>query len=122
MEKVDFYCELYKAIYERVSKVCPEDARDVSIKILEEIAKDIRTERMKAKAKADVGYVTGEELATKKQREAMHKFGVKIIPENLSKREASEILDKLVSFSKDGDSESIAKLVEGLNAKWKRFQ
>ena len=122
MEKADFYCELYKAIYERVSKVCPEDARDVSIKILEEIAKDIRTERMKAKAKADVGYVTGEELATKKQREALHKFGVKIIPENLSKREASEILDKLVSFSKDGDSESIAKLVEGLNAKWKRFQ
>jgi hypothetical protein len=61
-------------------------------------------------------------LATKKQKEAIHKFGIKDIPKNLSKKEASEILDKLVGFSKDGDSQSIAKIVEELNAKWKRVQ
>jgi hypothetical protein len=52
----------------------------------------------------------------------LHKFGIRDIPENLSKKEASEILDRLVVFSKDGDSESIAKFVEGLNAKWKKSQ
>jgi len=66
--------------------------------------------------------VTSDELATKKQREALHKFGIKEIPENLTKQEALEILDRLVGFSKDGDSESIAKFVEELNAKWKRSQ
>ena len=45
MEKVDFYCELFKAVYERVSRVCPEGARDVALKIVEEIAKDVRSER-----------------------------------------------------------------------------
>jgi hypothetical protein len=61
-------------------------------------------------------------LATKKQREAIHRFGVKDIPKNLSKKEASEILDRLVGFSKDGNSESLAKFVEELNVKWKRTQ
>jgi hypothetical protein len=124
-DKVNFYCELFKAVYERVSKVCPEGAREVALKIIEEIAKDIRSEQarqLKAETKVEEGSVTSDELATKKQREALHKFGIKDVPENLSKKEASEILDKLVGFSKGGDSESIAKFVEGLNAKWKRSQ
>ena len=123
MEKVDFYCELFKAVYERVSRVCPEGARDVALKIVEEIAKDLRSERgSHTKAKGEAKEEEAVELATKKQREALHKFGIKDIPENLSKQEASEILDKLVGFSKDGDSESIAKFVEELNAKWKKSQ
>ena len=123
MEKVDFYCELFKAVYERVSRVCPEGARDVALKIVEEIAKDVRSERgSHPKAKVEAKEEEAVELATKKQREALHKFGIKDIPENLSKQEASEILDKLVGFSKDGDSESIAKFVEELNAKWKKSQ
>jgi hypothetical protein len=124
-DKVNFYCELFKAVYERVSKVCSEGAREVALKIVEEIAKDIRSEQvrqLKAETKVEEGSVTSDELATKKQREALHKFGVKDIPENLTKQEASEILDRLVGFSKDGDSESIAKFVEELNAKWKKSQ
>jgi signal recognition particle GTPase len=121
-DKVNFYCELFRAVYERVSKVCPEGARDVALKIVEEIAKDFRSERSsQPKAKVEAKEETVE-LATKKQREALHKFGIKDIPENLTKQEASEILDRLVGFSKDGNSESIAKFVEGLNAKWKRSQ
>jgi signal recognition particle GTPase len=119
--KVNFYCELFKAVYERVSKVCPEGAREVALKITEEIAKDIRSEQAR-QSRVEESSVTSDELATKKQREALHKFGIKDIPEVLSKKEASEILDKLVGFSKDGDSESIAKFVEELNAKWKRSQ
>jgi len=45
MEKVDFYCQLFETVYERVSKVCPEGAREVALKIIEEIAKDIRSEQ-----------------------------------------------------------------------------
>jgi hypothetical protein len=124
-DKVNLYCELFRAVYERVSKVCPEGAREVALKIIEEIAKDIRSEQvrqLKAETKVEEGSVTSDELATKKQREALHKFGIRDIPENLSKKEASEILDRLVSFSKNGNSESIAKFVEELNAKWKKSQ
>jgi hypothetical protein len=121
VEKVDFYCELFRAVYERVSKVYPEGAREVALKIMEEIAKDIRSEQA-CQSKVKESSVTSDELATKKQREALHKFGIEEIPENLTKQEALEILDRLVGFSKDGDSESIAKFVEGLNAKWKRSQ
>jgi hypothetical protein len=116
---------LFKAVYEKVSKVCLEGAREVALKIIEEIAKDLRSEQAhqsKVEAKIEENQVADEELATKKQREAIHKFGIKDIPKNLSKKEASEILDKLVGFSKDGDSQSIAKFVEELNAKWKKFQ
>jgi hypothetical protein len=120
-DKINFYCELFEKVYERVSKVCPEGARDVALKIIEEIAKDIRSEQAR-QSKVEESSVTSDELATKKQREALHKFGIKDIPENLSKQEASEILDRLVSFSKDGDSQSIAKFVEELNAKWKKSQ
>jgi 5-methylthioribose kinase len=120
-DKVNFYCELFKAVYERVSKVCPEGAREVALKIIEEIAKDVRSEQAR-QSKVEESSVTSDELATKKQREALHKFGIKEIPEDLSKKEASEILDRLVGFSKGGDSESIAKFVEELNAKWKRSQ
>jgi hypothetical protein len=124
MEKVDFYCELFKAVYEKVLKVCPEGAREVALKIVEEIAKDLRSgqsHQSRAEARVEKGSVD-EELATKKQREAIHRFGVKDIPKNLSKKEASEILDRLVGFSRDGDSESLAKFVEELNAKWKKSQ
>jgi signal recognition particle GTPase len=118
-DKIVFYCDVFKAVYESVSKVCPEGAREVALKIIEEIAKDIRSEQA-SQSKVEESSVTSDELATKKQREALHKFGIKDIPENLSKKEASEILDKLVGFSKDGDTQSIAKFVEELNAKWKK--
>jgi signal recognition particle GTPase len=119
--KVNFYCELFKAVYERVSKVCPEGAKEVALKIIEEIAKDIRSEQAR-QSRVEESSVASDELATKKQREALHKFGIKDVPENLSKKEASEILDRLVGFSKDGDSQSIAKFVEELNTKWKKSQ
>lgn len=120
-KKVESYCELFRAVYERVSKVCPEGAKDVALKIVEEIAKDLRTEAIQSKAKSEEVSVS-EELATKKQREALHKFGVKRIPENLSLKEASEILDRLIGFSKEGDSESIAETVGELNRKWSQQQ
>jgi hypothetical protein len=123
-QKIGLYCEIYNRLYETISKVNPEHAVEISTVIFQEIAKDLRSEqiaelRIRGISREDT---EGGDLATTKQREALHKFGIRDIPENLSKKEASEILDRLVGFSKDGDSESIAKFVEELNAKWKKSQ
>jgi hypothetical protein len=56
---------LFKAVYERVSKVCPEGAKDVALKIIEEIAKDIRSEKAR-QSKVEESSVASDELATKK--------------------------------------------------------
>jgi hypothetical protein len=80
----------------------------------------LRTEQIaqwRVKAKSERAEI--EELATTKQREALHKFGVKHIPENLSKEKASEALDLLITFSKAGDSVSIARIIKELNRRWK---
>jgi hypothetical protein len=123
-EKVRVYCSLYNRLYETISKVNPEHAVEISTVIFQGIAKDLRSEQIAELRIRGISRenTEGGNLATTKQREALHKFGIKEIPENLSKREASEILDRLVGFSKEGDSESIAKFVEELNAKWKKSQ
>jgi hypothetical protein len=119
-ERIRLYCEIFNELYDMVSKVIPEHAVEIALGIFEEIAKDLRTEQIaqwKIKRKSDES-AESEELATPKQREAIHKFGVKKIPENLSKEEASEILDKLIGFSKEGNSASIDQIVHELNQKW----
>ncbi len=113
---VEVYCKIYEVIYQRISKLNPEKATDVSLEIFKEIIRDLTREEAKVEKKES------ENLATKKQREALHKFGIKHIPEGLSLKEASEILDKLIGFSKEGDSASIAKTVEELNKKWSQQQ
>ncbi|MEM2292796.1 MAG: hypothetical protein ABIM42_07535 [candidate division WOR-3 bacterium] len=123
-DRVGFYCEIFKAAYERILKVYPEGVRDVALKILEEIARDLRDgviraeNKVEEKPKAEERSADNEHLATKNQRKALHKFGVKMVLENLSFREASEVLDRLIGFSREGESESIAKLVEELNRRW----
>jgi hypothetical protein len=123
-QKIGLYCEIYNRLYETISKVNPEHAVEISTVIFQEIAKDLRSEQIAELRIRGISRenTEGGDLATTKQREALHKFGVKDIPENLSKQGASEILDRLVGFSKEGDSGSIAKFVEELNAKWKKSQ
>jgi hypothetical protein len=119
-ERIGLYCEIFHELYDRISKVIPEHAVEIALGIFEEIAKDLRSEQIvqwKIKRKSDES-AASEELATPKQREAIHKFGIKKIPEGLSKEEASEILERLISFSKEGDSASIEQIVDELNQKW----
>jgi len=119
-EKIEFYCGLFNRLQEMVSSLNSEHAVEISLAIFQEIAKDLRTEQItqwRIKRKSDES-AESEELATPKQREALHKFGVKQIPEDLSKEEASEALELLIGFSKAGDSESIARIVEELNRRW----
>jgi len=118
-EKIEFYCGLFNRLYEAVSNVYPEHAAEISLAIFQEIAKDLRTEQIaELRIRGMREESKGVELATAKQREALHKFGVKQIPEDLSKEKASEALDLLISFSKAGDKESVTRIVEELNRRW----
>jgi hypothetical protein len=118
-EKIEFYCGLFTRLYQTVSNMNSEHAVEISLAIFQEIAKDLRTEQIaQLRIKRKPEFAESEELATAKQREALHKFGVKQIPEDLSKKEASEALNLLITFSKAGDSESIARIVKELNRRW----
>lgn len=121
-EKMEFYCGLFNRLYETVSRVYPEHAVEVSLAIFQEIAKDLRTERIAewriGRKLAKSGEEGGGEFATTRQREALHKFGIKQIPRDLSKEEASEALNLLIGFSKSGNKESVARIVEELNRRW----
>jgi hypothetical protein len=121
-EKIEFYCGLFNRLYQTVSgSANPEHAVEIALGIFEEIAKDLRSEQFaqwRIKERALEVMRRDKEPATEKQREAIHKFGVKQIPDDLSKEEASEALDLLISFSKAGDRESIARIVNELNRRW----
>ena len=121
-ERIKLYCHIYEKIREKLSKENLQEAPAVALKIFEEVARDLRARGMERPKKAKPSGKSERGSATKRQREALHRFGIKDIPEDLSKKEASEILDKLVGFSKEGDSQSIAKFVEELNVKWKKSQ
>lgn len=123
-EKLELYSEMFNRLYEKTSKTNPEHAIEIALTILEEVAKDLRSEQIaERRTRENPDEHAGiEGLATKKQREAMHKFGVKRIPDGLSKQEASEILDRLIGFSKEGDSTSIAETVEELNQRWTELE
>jgi len=112
-ERIELYCHIYEKIREKLLKENPQEAPAVALKIFEEVARDLRARGMERPKKAKASGKSERGSATKRQREALHMFGIKDIPEDLSKKEASEILDKLVGFSKEGDSQSIAKLVGG---------
>ena len=119
-EKIEFYCGLFNRLYETVSSAYPEHAVEVSLAIFQEIAKDLRTEQIaewRIRRKLAGSRVEGE-VATARQREALHKFGIKQVPKNLSKEEASEALDLLIGFSKSGDKESVARIIKELNRRW----
>ncbi|RLI92294.1 MAG: hypothetical protein DRO65_00265 [Candidatus Altiarchaeales archaeon] len=116
--KVDFYCLLYEKIQRRLSSLNIGDVKEVALKIFEQVIKETEKERTSQKSKKENKIDKEKKLATKKQREALHKFGLKKIPKDLTKKEASEILDKLISYSKEDDREAISRLVQELNMRW----
>lgn len=89
-----------------------------------EVSRDLRKETViKQRNRERQMFERNDEgLATKKQREAIHKFGVQKIPKDLSKKEASEILNELIGYSKENDREAISRLVKELNQKWNLSQ
>lgn len=140
-ERIDLYCEIYEKAFEKASKANPENARYIANEILEQVARDLRSELISELQKGNNGYAdnktkpdeaekkdkdgikdqTGKPKEnanppTEKQIQALHKFGIKTISKNLGKKEAAEILNSLISFSREGNKEAVNQMVEELNA------
>ncbi len=134
-DRIELYIEIYLKAFEKALKVNSNNARYIASEIFKEIARDLRSELI-SKLQRENGKTAGtktentEEIhpsdpkeentepATEKQRHALHKFGLKNIPEYLTKKAASEILGILVHHSKEGDTEAIASLVGKFNSEW----
>ncbi|MEM1558503.1 MAG: hypothetical protein QXI11_07100 [Thermoproteota archaeon] len=80
-ERIEFYCQLYEKVYKKVLERNSRDVLAIVLKVFEEVARDLRsgTSRKKPKQKG--------KLASEKQMQALHKFGVKNIPESLSMKD-----------------------------------
>ena len=112
--RIGLYCQIYEEVHKRVSGLNFENAGEIAGKIFEQIAKDLRRQKFQPKERNK----QNQRLATEKQKEALHKFGVKKIPENLSMREASKVLNRLISLSKENDRASLDRAVGELNKDW----
>ncbi|MEM2750839.1 MAG: hypothetical protein QXH53_04135 [Nitrososphaerales archaeon] len=94
----------YKELKEEFKELSSESLYDTSLIIMQNALKDYKP-RKEAYA-----------LATNNQKRALHKFGVEI-PEDISKDEASQLLNKLIYASKHG--EDVNNIVEEVNKKYK---
>jgi len=143
-ERIKLYSEIYGKTYQIASKANPDNARYVASEIFKEVARDLRSELISELRKEnektikteDTGKANGVEEsnetnnqrseskegngkpATDKQRQALHKFGIERVPENLGIKEAGEILNTLICHLRERDQEAIADLVEKFNKEW----
>jgi len=119
-ERIERFCRIYEQIYQRVSKLNPENSGEVALRIFVEVSKNLEreTEVKQRSRERQTPNRNDKKLATRKQREAIHKFGVSRIPEDLSKEDASRILNKLIGYSKANDREAVGRFVEELNRGW----
>ncbi len=140
-DRIELYSAIYLKAFEKALKVNSTNARYIASEIFKEIARDLRSElisklqrengknaRTKAEDLVEIedkdklngnGNRPKEENAnpaTEKQRYALHKFGIENVPEKLTKKEASDILNSLVCFSREGNREAVNEIVERLNA------
>ncbi|MDD2666640.1 MAG: hypothetical protein PHD13_04120 [Methanocellales archaeon] len=127
-EKIDLYCEIYEQAYKKVSKVSPDNAREVTGRIFGEVARDLRSELISQLRRDENNQEGGtgsggskgnKKPATEKQRHALHKFGVETLPEDLSLKDASDILNELIGLAQDEDSEALNERVKELNENYR---
>ena len=116
---IDSYTKLYEMILQKVNQKWPENSLRITDKIFQEMAKDIREGwlSLPSLGKNNEGR-KNDEPATEKQRMALHKFGIENIPDSLTKKEAFEILEELITLSQEGDREAIEEIVARINKEW----
>jgi hypothetical protein len=138
-DKIRLYGEIYIECLALSIKANTNNSRYMANEMFREVAKDMRSElisrlqnglqnecletkedKTNGSTLADVMDYKEEnaKLATDKQRHALHKFGIELIPENLGIKEAGEILNILVCHSREGDHEAIADMVGKFNKEW----
>ncbi len=136
-DRIELYSTIYLKAFEKALKVNSNNARYIASEIFKEIARDLRSELIsklqrengksaeikREDAEENGANTNGGNLreentgpATDKQRHALHKFGLKNLPEYLTKKAASEILGILIHHLKEGDNEAIASLVGKFNS------
>jgi formylmethanofuran dehydrogenase subunit B len=122
VERIDLFCEIYQKAYEKASTINPDNARHMASEVFVQVARDLRTERISQLKREENGNNQNSNNgnngrpATQKQRQALHKFGIQNVPKELTSKEASGVLDMLISLSKERNSDAINKMVEELNA------
>lgn len=124
VERIYLFCEIYQKAYEKASTINPDNARHMASEVFVQVARDLRTERISQLKREEYGNNQNNNNgngnngrpATQKQRQALHKFGIQTVPDELTSKEASGVLDMLISLSKERNSDAINKMVEELNA------
>ena len=122
VERIDLFCEIYQKAYEKASKVNPDNARHMASEVFVQVARDLRSELISRLKREEYGNNQNSNNgnngrpATKNQRQALHRFGIQNVPKELTSKEASGVLDMLISLSKERNSDAINKMVEELNA------
>jgi 5'-deoxynucleotidase YfbR-like HD superfamily hydrolase len=137
--KIELYAEIYTKCYALDLIINQPNARWVANEMFRETAKDMRSELisrlhnglqdkyMEVIDDKTIGTPLADAMepkkenvkpATDKQKYTLHKFGIERIPENLGIKEAGEILNILISHSKEGEHEAIANLIEKFNKEW----
>jgi hypothetical protein len=109
VKRIDLFCEIYQKAYEKASKVNPDNARHMATEVFVQVARDLRSELISRLKREEYGRGKGNNNgngnngrpATKNQRQALHKFGIQNVPEELTKKEAS---DMLITLSKERNS------------------
>lgn len=92
--------EEYKEIYEEVAKInglTTQEAVEISIAILQETGKDRRAELLGARFNSN----GNGNSATPKQKSYLNRLGIKY-SNNITKTEASELIDKARSSDTEG--------------------
>ncbi len=136
-DKIRLYGEIYIECLAISIKANPNNSRYMANEMFREVAKDMRSElisrlqnglqnecletredKVNGSTLADAMDYKEENAnpATENQRYALHKFGIKNVPESLTKKEACEIINNLVCFSREGNREAVNEIVERLNA------
>ncbi|MEM3905948.1 MAG: hypothetical protein QXZ17_03630 [Nitrososphaerota archaeon] len=95
----------YNELREELKELSSESLYDASIIIMQNALKDYKPRKIET-----------YDLATKNQRRALHKFGVEVL-EDISRDEASKLLNRLIYASKH--EEGVSKIVEEANKKYK---
>jgi len=109
-DKAGFYLNLFTEIRKRVTDV------PLAMVILQEIGKDIRQERIGTREHSNGN---GDSPATEKQIAYMRRLGIPI-PENVTKKEASRLIDD-ANGNNGGDNGAWSADMEGeAPARWPR--
>lgn len=141
--KIKLYAEIYTKCYALATQINTSNARYIANELFRETAKDTRTElisRLQLGTNEDKEVSgnkpflsvniapefktlhdmeeKGAEPPTDNQKRALHRFGIKEVPEYITKQVASDVLGQLTEYAQDRNQCAIEEMVERINKSW----